>query len=167
MLVAMAYLVPLLFPDSGFGIFFSKPAVQSAILVYILIVGAAYHFLLAKQWYPEGLWLLADNLLHYVVPVLYLIYWIIFSDKGNQKAINCIRWLCYPLVYIIYILIRGDIGGIYPYYFLNVSKLGFETVLKNIFFLMIAYIVMGLIIIYFDKLLFKISNKKLKTDSDL
>lgn len=154
-LVALVYVIPLFNPNSKAGLFFSKSRIQSGILVYILIVFLIYHFILAHQWNPQGWEKIADNLLHYVVPFLYLVFWILFAEKGVQVFINSIKWLIYPFAYVIYILIRGEISGLYPYPFLNVYKLGYSKVLINIFYVSIAYIVVGLIVIVLDKLFSK------------
>ncbi|MBK8549633.1 MAG: Pr6Pr family membrane protein [Ignavibacteria bacterium] len=159
-LVTLTYTIPLLSPESKWGLYFSKPIVHSGVLVYILIVGIIYHFMLAHIWDPKGMEKFVDILLHYVMPALYLLYWIFFTEKGNQKLINCIKWLSYPLIYVVYALIRGQISGMYPYPFIDVSKFGFGTVLVNIFFITVGYIVMGLIVIYFDKILSKFYGKK-------
>lgn len=159
-LVTLTYMIPLLSPGSKWGLYFQRPFVQSGVLVYILIVGIIYHFMLAHIWDPQGLEKFVDILLHYVMPAFYLLYWLINTEKGGQKIINCIIWLSYPLAYIIYILIRGHFSGMYPYPFIDVSKFGFETVLKNIFFITIGYIVMGLLIIFLDNILYKFSRRK-------
>lgn len=158
-LVTLTYLIPLVSPGSKWSLYFNKPIVQSGVLVYILIVGIIYHFMLADIWDPKGMEKFVDILLHYVMPALYLLYWIFFTEKGKQNLINCIKWLIYPFIYIIYILIRGQISGMYPYPFINVSKFGFDVVLKNILFITIGYIVIGLVIIFFDAILFKLSEK--------
>ncbi|MEO8664847.1 MAG: Pr6Pr family membrane protein [Ignavibacteria bacterium] len=150
-LVVLSYLIPLSGRNSMLSIFFSNQTVLSGILVYIFVVGIAYHFLLADQWNPKGLALITDLLLHYIVPCLYFVYWILFVKKGSQKFMNSIKWLVYPLLYIIYILIRGAISGLYPYHFIDVNILGYGEVFKNIFFLMIAYIVFGIVVVLFDK----------------
>lgn len=159
-LVTLTYAIPLFSPESKWGMYFSKPIVQSGVLVYILIVGIIYHFMLAHIWDPKGMEKFVDILLHYVMPALYLLYWIFFTEKGKQKLVNCIKWISYPLIYVIYVLIRGEISGMYPYPFIDVSKFGFGTVLINILFITMGYIVMGLIVIFFDAKLFKLSAKK-------
>lgn len=159
-LVTLTYLIPLLSPGSKLGLYFEKPIVQSGVLVYILIVGIIYHFMLAHIWDPKGMEKFVDILLHYVMPALYLLYWIFYTEKGIQKLVNCIKWLSYPLIYVIYVLIRGEISGMYPYPFIDVTKFGFGTVLINILFITIGYIVMGLVVIYFDKILSKFSGMK-------
>ena len=46
-LVALAMTLPWAAPDSRLGRFFLEPSVRTAILVYIIIVAAIYHYLLA------------------------------------------------------------------------------------------------------------------------
>ncbi len=152
-LVVLSYVIPLIGRNSMFSLFFSNPTVLSGILVYIAMVGIAYNFLLAHLWDPKGTGLLADILLHYVVPCVYFIYWILFVEKKMQKFINSFKWLIYPLIYIIFVLILGAISDYYPYPFLNVTGLGYASVFKNIFFLMIGYILLGLLVVLVDKFL--------------
>ena len=54
--------------------YFKRTSVQTGALVYILIVGVAYHFLLASTFHPTGLEWFANLLLHYINPVLFLIF---------------------------------------------------------------------------------------------
>ena len=83
LLVAISCTAPLLIPSSASGAFFSKIQVQSAIAVYIFIVGLVYNLVLRNLWAPTGWQLVADNMLHVVVPVIYLLYWIIFTQKKS------------------------------------------------------------------------------------
>ncbi len=152
-LVVLSYLIPLIGRNSMLSLFFSNPTVLSGILVYIAMVGIAYNFLLAHLWDPQGTGLLADILLHYVVPCVYFIYWILFVEKKLQKFINSAKWLIYPLIYIIFVLILGAISDYYPYPFLNITELGYASVFKNVFFLMIGYILLGLLVVLVDKFL--------------
>ncbi|MEP7146142.1 MAG: Pr6Pr family membrane protein [bacterium] len=158
-LVVLSYIIPLLGRNSMLSLFFSNPTVLSGVLVYIAIVGIAYHFLLAHLWDPKGLGLVADIMLHYVIPCIFFIYWILFVEKKMQKFINSLKWLIFPLMYVIYILIRGEISGNYPYPFLDVSQLGYTSVFKNIFFLMIGYIVLGIVVVGMDKFLSTFINQ--------
>ena len=58
-----------------------KQKVLTAILVYILTVGLTYNTVLRSLWKPQGLQLMADNLLHSIIPFLYLVFWLIFVKK--------------------------------------------------------------------------------------
>lgn len=150
-IIALSYTIPLLIPKSRIALFAEKPAVQGGLLIYILIVGLIYHFFLAHQWNPQGWDRVSDDLLHYAVPILYLLHWILFAEKGKLRFINSIQWLIYPLVYIIYSLIRGALTNLYPYPFIDVSKMGYAAALTNTVYIILGYLVFGLILVFIDK----------------
>jgi hypothetical protein len=103
----------------------------TAITVYITCVGLVYQILLRKTWHPQGMQMVTDELLHSVIPVLVLIYWFLFENTLSVPYSLIGRWLLYPLIYLIYVLIRGYFSGFYPYPFINIPALGIEKVLLN------------------------------------
>jgi len=119
-----------------------RKKVLTAILVYILTVGLTYNLILRSLWKPEGLQLLADNLLHSIIPLLYLVFWLIFVKKHTLQWNNFLPWLIYPLLYLIYVMIRGAIFGVYPYPFIDVAQIGYPKALLN------AVMVTGVIVIF-------------------
>lgn len=84
---------------------FSKPAILSATTVYILVVGVVYNIILRFLWKPQGLQQIVDELLHSVIPVLFLLFWIAFVPKANLQWKAIFAWLLYPLLYLIYVLL--------------------------------------------------------------
>jgi hypothetical protein len=108
-----------------------RPKTLTAILVYILTVGLTYNVMLRSLWKPQGLQLLVDNLLHTIIPLLYLLFWIFCVKKKDLTWRDIGPWLIYPLVYLVYILTRGAIYGVYPYPFIDVVHLGYSRVLVN------------------------------------
>ena len=150
-LVALAFTVPMISPESKLGLFLTKPSVAAAVARYISMVAIAYHFLLAELWQPTGLQWLADTLLHYGVPVLYTGYWILFAQKGFLKVQEVFLWLVYPLIYFVYALTRGVNVHEYPYPVIDVTQHGYSGVLVSSLFLMIGFIVLGLIIFGIDR----------------
>ena len=124
--------------------FFAGTKTRSAIALYIFIVGLVYNLVLRSLWHPTGSQLLADNLLHVVVPVVYLIYWFVFTPKKVLTWKDILPWLIFPLIYLVYSLVRGPIAHWYPYPFLDVDKHGFGKVLLNAFFVLLAFLVVGM-----------------------
>ena len=147
-LVALVYIVPLVMPATKPGNFLSKPFVQTATLVYIIVVCIGYHILLSKIWSPQGLQKAADISLHYLVPVFYIFFWLFFVQKGTLKYTFAFTWLLYPAAYLIYAIIRGSITGIYAYYFLDLQKNELQHVITIITALLSAYIIVGLVAIF-------------------
>ena len=149
-LVALSLTAGLISPALGMGKFFSRVSVKSAIAVYIAIVSIIYNFVLKQLWNPQGLQLIADILLHQVIPLLYVFYWIVFVPKGTLAWKFPVRLLIYPLIYLIYIIVRGAATGHYPYPFMDVTQIGTEQVLLNTLLIMIGFITIGFLLVITD-----------------
>ncbi|MFP5079193.1 Pr6Pr family membrane protein [Pedobacter sp. JCM 36344] len=150
-LVALCLTVLLLKPNSRWGNFFSRPNALTAITIYIAVVGILYNLILRQIWNPEGFQRVADELLHVVIPLLFILYWCIFAPKAGLGWKNAFPWLIYPLIYAIYILFRGALSGFYPYPFIDVNALGYNTVLLNSVGLFIGFFLLSLLFIAITK----------------
>lgn len=135
------------------GTFFSRPSVQTAIASYITIVGLVYFLILRHLWAPEGPQWLADTLLHYAMPALYVLFWLLFVPKGTLEWRDSFRWLLFPLCYVIYALAHGALSGFYPYPFIDASKLGYGRVFLNSAGMFVAFVIAGLAYVALSKLL--------------
>lgn len=130
-LVAIVLSLPLVAPASRAERFFNRPGVVTATAAAIAGVGLAYFLLLRKVWNPEGWQLVADVMLHYLTPILFLVYWWISVPKQALRWSHVGAWMSYPLGYFVYMLIRGELTGLYPYYFLDVGSLGYGRTVTN------------------------------------
>ena len=136
----------------------SHASLITAITVYITVVGIVYQVLLRSLWKPTGMQKIADELLHSIIPVLVLIYWFFQKRKGLLKYRDILKWLIYPLIYLICILLRGKVSNFYPYSFVNVRELGLQKVLINSFFLLIGFMLLSTVFIKIGKTLLKKNN---------
>jgi len=147
-LVAAASLtLPLLWPNLPVGRFFSRPDVIAGVTVAIAMVGLGYSLLLRQLWAPEGLQKIADVVLHDLVPVLYVAYWLIFVPKIGLRWKSVLLWQIYPLAYLALVLLRGALSGRYPYPFIDAAALGYDRVLFNAAMLLCAFLAVGLILV--------------------
>lgn len=137
--------------------FFYKPSTLTAITVYITIVGVVYNAILRFLWQPKGLQYITDELLHTVIPIMFILMWLLFVPKKEMKFTDAFTWLIYPFVYLIYIAIRGQVTGEYPYPFINADQLGYGKALINAGGLSLAFLGLSLFLIALGKFL---SNKK-------
>jgi len=131
--------------------FFRRATVQSAVAVYIAFVGLAYSLLLRHLWDPEGLQRIADLILHDIIPVLYIVYWLSFVQKGRLRPKDIVGWLAYPIAYLFYSLVRGALTGLYAYPFVDVGALGYPRALINATLLLVAFVVLSLLLIALDR----------------
>jgi hypothetical protein len=139
-------LVALVFTAIALGRVLSQ-SIQGGTAVYIAIVGIVYQLLLRQLWNPKGAQLLCDMLLHAVIPLGYVVYWLIFAPRTGLRWIDAVVWLVYPGVYLVYVLARGAVGGLYPYPFVDVNVLGYAGVLARSTVLMAVFLGMGLLIV--------------------
>jgi hypothetical protein len=120
---------------------------SSGLTLWILVVGAVYHAVLAALWQPTGLAWWADQGLHTAVPLLVLAWWLWLADKRGLRPRDALLWLIWPAAYCAYALIRGAVSGFYPYPFLDVATLGAGRVAANAGGLILAFAGGGLALV--------------------
>jgi hypothetical protein len=147
LLICVSLTLSLLAPASRLGKAFSRPDVVTGIAANIAFVGLSYHFLLRDIWNPQGARLLADVLLHYVVPALYILYWWLDSARTALRWTQPLIWSMYPTVYLAYSLIRGRVVGSYPYPFIDVADVGYGRTILNSIGLLFMFISLGLLFV--------------------
>jgi hypothetical protein len=126
------------------GSWLASPSLRGCATTSIVLVGLGYHLLLREVWDPQGWQRLADTLLHYAVPVATLAYWLSFPpSRAALPARAPLLWAAYPVAYLAYALIRGELLGSYPYPFVDVSELGYARVLGNAAGLLLGFVAMG------------------------
>jgi hypothetical protein len=118
-------------PSTRAGAWFSRPGVLTAITAVLLVVAGAYHLLLRQLWDPQGLQKLADIALHYLVPALVLAWWWLAARRRSLHWRAIPGWTAFPLGYLVYALVRGELTGLYPYPFIDAASLGYGAVLGN------------------------------------
>lgn len=143
-LVAVGLSCVLWVGQTAAGLFFAQPNVKAGTAIYIAFVGVVYFLLLRNTWNPQGLQKLADILLHYATPSLYVAYWLIFAPKHLLRWKDAFLWLIYPLGYFVYVLLRGAVSGFYPYPFVDVHVLGYPHVCLNASVLTAVFLCAGL-----------------------
>lgn len=139
-------------PSTGIGRFFSKPQTQAAIGVYILVVGLTYNLILRFIWAPTGLQRIVDELLHVGIPIMFLIYWFLFSRKDLLQWKDIWSWLVFPFIYLLVIMIRGAFSGFYPYPFIDAVALGFSKALANAAYIALVFIAISFLFVWVGKM---------------
>lgn len=150
-LVATVLTCELTSRESAARRWFLQPWVSSGIAVSIAVVGLAYSVLLRHLWHPEGWQWLADELMHDVMPLLFLIYWWCCVPKGTLRLKHIALWVIYPVVYFAYSLLRGHLLATYPYPFIDVGRLGYPQVFINAAGLLVGFVVIALVVVGLDR----------------
>jgi hypothetical protein len=126
---------------------------ESAVAMYIAVVGMVFHFLLREYVDSVGAQRVASEWLHYVNPVLYVGWWLLFLEKGRLRWKDAVWWMAYPAVYATAALVRGAITGFYPYWFVNADALGYTRVMENSLGFTGMFLVLGLVVVWADGVL--------------
>jgi hypothetical protein len=106
-------------------------SLATGLAVSIFFVSVCYTILLRKLLHLEGNALLANTILHYVVPALFLLYWVLFDSRHKLPWAHAGVWVMYPALYFLYALVQGWRTGLYPYPFIDAKYLGYEHALIN------------------------------------
>jgi hypothetical protein len=138
--------------------------VKGGVTVALLITFLVYHFVLrqAISEMESGYDVLggADLFVHYIVPILVALDWVIFSDDYSLSKWLPLAVLAQPLLYLAYLGIYRVSGGLFfsfgqgsavPYFFLDVENLGWGTVLLFCFGLSFVISVIGFLLLIIDQ----------------
>ena len=130
-LVAVYFTVMWLKKPSLLLLRLQKPGILTAVTLYISIVGLVYQLVLRSIWSPTGMQKLVDELLHSVMPLFVIVFWYLYENHKTTSWKSFPKWLIFPSLYLVYILIRGHFSNYYPYPFMDVTQLGLNQVLLN------------------------------------
>ena len=130
-----------------------QPVVRGMMAANIALVALYVYFVLRHLATLDGLNLLADTILHYLCPTLYLLWWLVAQPHGTLRWSNLPAMLLPTLVYFIYVMARGVWVQQYPYPILNAVELGYPQVLLNAVYMTVALVVLCLTVIALDQVL--------------
>jgi hypothetical protein len=130
---------------------FAQATVSTGIAASIALVGIAYNLLLRHLWQPQGLQWVADEILHDVTPLVFLLYWWLFVPKGLLGGLDIAKWALYPGFYLFYALIRGALFCLYPYPFIDVDQLGYTRVFLNAGGMLIAFVGISMVLVALNR----------------
>ena len=156
------------FKNEQYGLDETCPKFKFMSLIMILVTCLVYNMLLSKdKTAVEYLFSITNLIMHLLLPIMFTLDWVLFSKHGKIKWYYPLLSLIMPLIYVALILLRALILGnnytglLYPYFFLNVAKLGIGGVLLWVAVLVAIFLVMGYAIVGFDRLkaFKKIDNK--------
>ena len=123
-LVALVLTVPMFAPASPAARWLAHPRVSAMTASAIIVVGLAYHFLLSTINNPVGVEYATDLGLHYFVPTLFTLYWVLHAPKAGLRFAHVPAFGLYPAAYFAYLMVRGAMIGRYPYFFVDANTIG-------------------------------------------
>ncbi|WP_455924253.1 Pr6Pr family membrane protein [Pseudomonas putida] len=131
--------------------FWLRPWVSSGVTASIILVGVSYSLLLRNAWHPEGVQWVVNELLHDILPPVFVGFWWWCVPKGALQVRHVLAWMLYPIVYFGYCLLRGSEIGVYPYPFIDVGHLGYARVLVNALVILLGFVMISLGLVAVDR----------------
>jgi hypothetical protein len=90
---------------------------------------------------------------------MFILFWLVFVTKEKLRWILSIKWLRFPFFYLVYSLVRGQVLGIYPYFFMDIGVLGYKQTIINCLFVLLAFVSVSGIFISISRLLSSSTTK--------
>ncbi|MCW2497598.1 Pr6Pr family membrane protein [Jatrophihabitans sp.] len=126
--------------------------VRLAALFGITVTGIVYSTVLARVHEPKGWEQTSSNLaVHYVVPLAMVLVWLLFGPRPRISR-DVVLWsLAWPVAWLAYTLIRGEITHWYPYPFVDAATHGYGRVLVNSVAVTAVFAVVALLFAWGDR----------------
>jgi len=131
------------------------PFERSAIASYIAVVALVYVMAQRELPAPQGAQRLADVVLHVVMPLAYLAFWLFVMRKAGLRWYDPLLWLIYPVFFLGFTLVHGRFTGFYPYPFVDVSRLGYGGMALNALGVLAVFLASGVAVLIVSRLLAK------------
>lgn len=118
-------------------------AVRLAGVLAITVTGLVYVTVLRGlvELTPAGT--VADTGLHYLTPALVLVGWLLFGPRPRVDLRSIGLALIFPVTWLAYTLVRGEVIGSYPYPFVDVIDNGYPTVIVNCLAVTLLFLVLA------------------------
>jgi hypothetical protein len=148
----VAIVSTMLWRDSSRGSFWFAVLRLDA-LVLIIVTGLVYAVVLAPTSTATG-WNLANTvLMHYIVPSLTVLGWLIAGPRGLLRFAHVLPMLIIPLAWLACSLLLGQLIGAYPYDFLDVATYGLGPALVTAGAIVVAATILGFILVAIDRVI--------------
>lgn len=149
--------------------------IKGAITIAILITGIIYRFALIPNNFQMDVSNtisskdISNIIVHTISPVMVLLDYILFDEKGHLKLYYSLCWLFIPIGYGIYVYIYGGLGGKFysiggserfAYFFLDYTQIGIKKVIAFDFGIIGFVLLISVLLVCLDKVMDKIKNEE-------
>jgi hypothetical protein len=120
--------------------------VRGGAVVYMSITGIVFTLLLSNTDVDTAIpWV--NSAVHELMPLVMLADWLITPPAARLRLRQGMLWLSFPLVWIVYTIIRGAIINQYPYPFLDPANGGYASVTVYCLAILVAMVVVSALVV--------------------
>ena len=141
------------------------PVAKYTATVSLLVTMLIAHFIMFDTLVQNGQVVLHLVILHYIVPIMTLLDWIFFDEKGSMPVWGPFAWLSLVLTYLVVVMVGCGAFGLflgggttadisrYPYTFLDPAISGVGGVATFCGAMVVAFVVLGFVLYASDHLM--------------
>ncbi|MDR1157537.1 MAG: Pr6Pr family membrane protein [Oscillospiraceae bacterium] len=133
------------------------PRCKGAVVIAITLTLLVYQFMLTDTPFSMTEGGAGNFFVHFLTPVLMILDWLLFDEKGHYRVSDPLWWTVIPLCYLAYALVAAPIGvtyiggSRYPYFFLDIDVIGVTGVVRYVLMITVVFLVLGYLIFGLDK----------------
>lgn len=134
------------------------PMLQGALLINSLALTTLWLIYRANLWSWPGVEDAAATLINFLIPLLIILDWALFSQKGRFATYDPLNWLAFPIIMMSGLLVSASFMSkgndwSYPYTFLNYRTYGIEQLFWWTLIISALYLAAGYALVVLDNLL--------------
>ncbi len=119
--------------------------VRASAVSYLVIVGLVFGILL-RNVDLGALQPWVNVALHMLMPCVMVIDWLVTPPRTKLSGRDALKMLILPMIYLVYVLVRGNRVGWYPYPFLNPDQPGgYPSVAVHVVAIALAFVAVTLL----------------------
>lgn len=147
------------------------PLAKYTATISLLVTMLIAHFMLFDAMFQDGKLVLHLVILHYVVPIMTLLDWLLFDEKGKMPAWGPVAWMSLVVAYLAFVMLGVGVFGLYlgggttadetsyPYTFLDPSLASVGGVATFCGAMFVVFIVLGYVLFGVDRILARFARK--------
>ena len=109
--------------------------IKGALTLFITTTFVFFAILLQASYHPTGFSAFSNIVLHYLIPIAFIVDWLLTETKIRYKWIYLPYWIIYPVCYLVFSFVHGTLTGDYIYPFLDISQRGILRYIIIVIFL--------------------------------
>jgi len=138
---------------------------RGAVAVYLALTGLVFAILLAGLPTAGTITPWVNTIVHQFMPIFAVIDWLIVPAVFRAPWWRAFAWLAYPIVYLVYTLVRGALVDWYPYPFLDPRFAGgYERLFASTGVVVIGFLVGAIVIDLIGRLRLRIAQRSEKAE---
>lgn len=126
------------------------PVAEAGVRLYITITGIVYWTILRPKWAKEKIRRPSNQILHVVTPILAWVFYLIQGSHGGLFIFDIVHLIWFPVLYLMGVMLYGHHTGKYPYFFLDIQRMGFSKWALTVGLFLLGILLLCLFIYFID-----------------